>query len=125
MLLHGQTGSGAHPTPYTTGTGSFPVVKRPRTGVNHPPSSNAEVKEGDVLCLHWRSYGELTSYLECCMYASFHCYWTFMLRRLMTSDTLCSVTVFWGGVGGIRIRLQLRQEVVCLSFNFFLSESFC
>jgi hypothetical protein len=30
---------------YTMGTGSFPGVKRPGRGVNHPPPSSAEVKE--------------------------------------------------------------------------------
>ena len=41
-----QTGPGAHPLSYTKGTGSFPGVKRPGRGVNHPPASSAEVKEG-------------------------------------------------------------------------------
>jgi hypothetical protein len=40
-----QIGPGAHPGSYTTGTGSFPGVKRPRRGVDHPPLSSAEVKE--------------------------------------------------------------------------------
>ena len=31
-----QTGPEAHPTSYTTGTGSFPGVKRPGRGVDHP-----------------------------------------------------------------------------------------
>ena len=30
------TGRGAHPTSYTMGTGSFPWVKRPVRGVDHP-----------------------------------------------------------------------------------------
>jgi hypothetical protein len=37
-----QTGPGAHTTPYTMGTGSFPGVKRPGRGVEHPPSFSAE-----------------------------------------------------------------------------------
>ena len=40
-----QTGPGAHPASHTTGTGSFPGVKRPGRGVDHPPPSSAEVKE--------------------------------------------------------------------------------
>ena len=40
-----QTGTGAHPPSYTVGTGSFPGVKRPGRGVDHPPTSSAEVKE--------------------------------------------------------------------------------
>ena len=31
--------------PLTMGTGSFPGVKRPGLGVDHPPASTAEVKE--------------------------------------------------------------------------------
>jgi hypothetical protein len=38
-----QTGSEPHPASYTMGTGSFPGIKRPERGVDHPFS--AEVKE--------------------------------------------------------------------------------
>jgi len=40
-----QTGCGAHPASYTMGVRSFPGVKRPRRGVDHPPPSSAKVKE--------------------------------------------------------------------------------
>ena len=40
-----QTGPGAHSASYTKGTLSFPVVKRPGRGVDHPPPSSADVKE--------------------------------------------------------------------------------
>ena len=40
-----QTGPGTHPSSCTMGTGSFPGVKRPVCGVDHPPLSSAEVKE--------------------------------------------------------------------------------
>ena len=42
------------------GTGSFPGIKRPGRGVDHPPTTSAEVKEGvephlySALGLHWR-----------------------------------------------------------------------
>ena len=39
------TGPGVHPASCTMGTGSFPGVKRPRRGLNHPPTSSAEVKK--------------------------------------------------------------------------------
>jgi hypothetical protein len=39
------TGSCAHPASYTVGTCSFPGVKRPGRGVDHPPPSSAKVKE--------------------------------------------------------------------------------
>jgi len=40
-----QTGPEAHPASYTMGTGSFPGVKRRGRDVDHPPLSNAEIKE--------------------------------------------------------------------------------
>jgi hypothetical protein len=40
-----QTGPVAYPASYTMGTGaSFPRVKRPGRGVDHPPPSSAKVK---------------------------------------------------------------------------------
>ena len=42
-----QTGPGAHPASYTMGTGSFPGVRRPACGADHPPHLRAEV-EGRV-----------------------------------------------------------------------------
>ena len=46
-----QTGPGVHPASFTMGIGvSFPGVKRPGSGVNHPHPSSAEVKEGVGLC---------------------------------------------------------------------------
>jgi hypothetical protein len=40
-----QTGPESHPACYTIGPGFFPRVKRPGRGVDHPPTSSAEVKE--------------------------------------------------------------------------------
>ena len=40
-----ETGPGAHPASCTTGIGSSMGVKRPGLGVDHPPTSIAEVKE--------------------------------------------------------------------------------
>ena len=40
-----QTVPGAHPVPYTMGTGSFQGVKWPGRAVNHPPPYSVEVKE--------------------------------------------------------------------------------
>ena len=47
-----QTGPGALPASNTIGTGSFPRVKRPRRGVDHPTPSSAEVKERIKLYLY-------------------------------------------------------------------------
>jgi len=40
-----QTGPGAHPTSYTMGTGSFPRVKQPGHGVDHPPQLPPRLKK--------------------------------------------------------------------------------
>jgi len=47
-----QTGPGAHPDSSTMGTGSFLGAKRPGRGVDHPPTSSAEVKERVELYLY-------------------------------------------------------------------------
>jgi len=47
-----QTGPGAHPASYTMGTESFTGVKWPERGVDHPPPSNAKVKERIELYLY-------------------------------------------------------------------------
>ena len=47
-----QTGPEAHSASCTMGTGSFPGVKEPGRGVDHPPSSSAAVKERVVLYLY-------------------------------------------------------------------------
>jgi hypothetical protein len=39
-----QTVRGAHPASCATGTGSFPGVKRPGRGADHPPPSSAELE---------------------------------------------------------------------------------
>jgi hypothetical protein len=43
---------GAHPVSYAMGTGSFLRVKQPGRGVEHPPLSNAKVKERIELYLY-------------------------------------------------------------------------
>jgi hypothetical protein len=43
FFAHVQTGLGTHPATCTMGTGSFPGVKRPGRGADHPPPSSAEV----------------------------------------------------------------------------------
>ena len=50
-----QTGPGAHPASYTVGIGCLPGVKRLERGVNHPPPTNADVKERVDLYLYFPS----------------------------------------------------------------------
>ena len=40
-----QTGPGAHPASYIVSNGSFPRLKRPGRGVDHPSPSSSEVKD--------------------------------------------------------------------------------
>jgi len=51
-----QTGPGAHPASCAMGTGSFPGVKRPAPGVDHPPPSSVEV-QGRVEPFLYSSFG--------------------------------------------------------------------
>jgi hypothetical protein len=46
FFAHVQAGPGAHPASCTMGTGSFPGLKRPGRGADHPPPSSAEVTKG-------------------------------------------------------------------------------
>jgi hypothetical protein len=45
FFAHVQTGPGAHPASCTVGTGSFPRVKKPGRGADHPPPPSTEVKK--------------------------------------------------------------------------------
>jgi hypothetical protein len=47
-----QAGRGAHSASYTMGTGSFPGVKRPGSGVDHPLSSSVTVQGRVELCMY-------------------------------------------------------------------------
>ena len=62
-----QTGLGAHTSSHKMGTGSFPGVKLPGRGVNHPPPPSAEVKER----------------VELYIYSPFGCSWSVAGRILL------------------------------------------
>ena len=49
-----QTCPRAHSASYAVSTPSFLGVKRPEPGINHPPTSNVEVKERIELCIYLR-----------------------------------------------------------------------
>jgi hypothetical protein len=57
-----QTGCGAQPASYKLGIGSFPEVKRPGRGIDHPSTSRTEVKARVELYLY--SLLELCGLLE-------------------------------------------------------------
>jgi len=47
-----QTGLGAHPVSYSVGSTCLRGIKQPGHGLDHPPPSSADVKEGEELYLH-------------------------------------------------------------------------
>ena len=91
-----QTGPEAHPGSYTMGTGSFPGVKRPGRGVDHPPPSSAEVKERLELYLY-SSSGPLWPVLEwprtwvSCFrtHVSEYCFQSENVSTVIWSSSLC------------------------------------
>jgi hypothetical protein len=76
-----QTGSGAHPVSYTTGSGCLSGVKWAGGGVSHPPLSSVEVEERVEVLLYsplsrssWPVLGQtlllLTIYFQCLIQSS-------------------------------------------------------
>jgi hypothetical protein len=51
-----QTSPGAHPASSTTGTGSFPGVKRPGRGVDHPPHLAPRLNSRAIILLHFWAF---------------------------------------------------------------------
>ena len=51
-----QTGPGAHPASCTMGTRSFPGVKRPGRGVDHPPHIVPRLKIRAIPLLHFSAF---------------------------------------------------------------------
>ena len=85
-----QTGPGAHPASYTVGTGSFPGLKWPRCGVDHPPLSSAEVKERArpyfrSLCVFTGGYRVNLNSAFCHSH-----FWCQKLRRVPREKRMCS-----------------------------------
>jgi hypothetical protein len=64
-----QTGRGPHPASHTEGTGSFPGVKRPGRGGDHPPRLAPTLKNSRAVPLGLRGLfeGELYLYLYLCI----------------------------------------------------------
>ena len=83
-----QNGPGDHPTSYTRGTVSFPVVKRPGRGVDHPPISSAEVERRVVL---------YTLYLYLSFYHNLPCHVShlFYNTRWIILKEFCNVVTYY------------------------------
>ena len=75
--------------PYKMGTGSFPRVKRPRRGIEHPPLSSAEAKERVDLYLYYplflRDLLPFTFTLVCGVMSFGECILTFRSKVLPPS----------------------------------------
>ena len=78
-----QTGPGAQPASYTMGTVSFLGVKRPRRGVDHPPTSSAEV-EGRV---ELNIYSPFWAFVAC-YGVTFTFYFFTLILMLFLTNTL-------------------------------------
>ena len=76
-----QTDPGAHPASYTMGTGSFPGVKRPGRGVEHPLPYSAEAEERE----------ELHIYSDCGLRGLFYSV-KFTLPNLQYTSVICLFT---------------------------------
>jgi hypothetical protein len=78
FFAHIHTGPGAHPASCTMGTGSFPGVKRPGCGADHPPSSSDEVTNeqsytfAPPLGLWGLLWGELQHFMFIILYHHHH-----------------------------------------------------
>jgi hypothetical protein len=97
---------GPPPTSCSMGTGSFPGVKRPGRGADHPPPSSAEVKESVELYLYsppGPSWPVLWLILPLLNYkfARPHCYylctaWNTVLIEKLTGSQLVKCPPFYG-----------------------------
>jgi hypothetical protein len=104
-----QTGPGAHPASCTMGTGSFPGVKRPGRGSDHPPPSSAEVKkEESYTSTPLWAFGYVTGYLYLYLYSMFTEFSILYIFgiQLCSHFSLLMLTGSRGSSGGIVTRLR-------------------
>jgi len=104
FLMPVQTVPGAHPVPYTVGTGSFQEVNRPGRSVNHPPPCSVEVKERVELYLYspsghsWPVLGRNLPFLTLYRSSSLHHSLRNKFKRYVTeflrNSSLCERWVF-------------------------------
>jgi len=106
-----QTGPGAQPASYTRGNWSFPRVKRLGCGVDHPPPSNAEVKESVELYLYSPSGPSWTLPKTAKPCRNVRGTW----RRFVIGAVLCSCLV---------PRFEVSRELV-LWIVFFWNNALC
>jgi hypothetical protein len=120
----------AHPPSYTMGTGSFPGIKRPGRGVDHPPSSSTEVKERAELYLYSPS-GPSWLVLGCNLHISHtghlcSLWWLHQravldVSRTLTVGTQCDNSVFLGydaTLCSFAAALFLHLQCPCSSFRW-------
>ena len=102
----------------TSSTGSFPVVKRPGRGVDHPPSSSVEVKERVQLYIYslfgtsWPLLGwslTLCSFVNISNFSNYE--GIFLLDKLTVTKPANKFSGFYGSFSnGDRRRLVLQIE---------------
>jgi len=95
---------GAHPAFYSMGTGTFPGVKRPGRGADHPPSSSAQVK-GRVQLYLYSAHRTSWLVLE----------WTLYLSGFpMTPKNVCHAATHLFGWFTVRIWIGKPTHVYCM-----------
>ena len=110
-----RTGPGAHPASYTMGTGSFPGVKRPGRGVDHPRPTSADV-EGRVelyICSHsgpsWPVLGRPLPLL--------YQYWASCFPRC----GLKRVSAFMQSIGCLSLTFIIKRLYAILPLSVFMA----
>ena len=90
-----KTGAGAYPASCTMGTGSFPGVKRPRRGADHPPPSKCRGYGRVGLYLYWPSGPQwpVIRWTFTFTFRSFY-YHYFLLSPKLPGVLVFSVTIF-------------------------------
>jgi hypothetical protein len=116
FFAHVQTGPGAHPASCTMGTGSFPGVKRPGRGADHPTPSSAEVKKGkSYTSIHPQGlFRSVTRLLYLYMYVCV------VFRRNVTSCLAQLQPKFGSGDGNIRLIKYIGKPILKTSYNSLL-----
>jgi hypothetical protein len=113
-----QTSPGAHPGSYTMGTGSFPGVKQPGCGIDHPPPSRAEIKERVELDL--RAWAFMACYrVQQRMCVTFNMYARNCLEKEVASYPLSKDTLYCNSRKNSVLNFVAPAAAVPLLFGCF------
>jgi hypothetical protein len=116
-----QTGPGAHPASYTMGTGSYPGVKRPGRGIDHPAPSSAEVEGKVELYTYslsgpsWPVIGWTLPFPYLCLFIKGYQFVTFYCSYLNVEPVFWKYVLLfffrWRGYGNIRTLLGSYSDI--------------